>query len=88
MKVGRRLLQIKLHRHDGERHRRHTKPEWSPRVDPSVQPNHSGHAETRIDAERCEGYHVTIEPSAIARITYPQRQAPSSLNARSLASQA
>ena len=38
MKVGRRLLHCKLHLDAGERHRQHSKSDWSPIVDPSLQP--------------------------------------------------
>jgi hypothetical protein len=36
MKVGRRLLHCQTHRDDGERHRQHTKSDWSPKVDRSL----------------------------------------------------
>ena len=35
IKVGRRLSHCKLNWGDGQRRRQHTKPHWSPKVDPS-----------------------------------------------------
>src|ERR1700693_707080 len=36
IKVGRRLSHCKLNWGDGQRRRQHTKPHWSPKVDPSL----------------------------------------------------
>jgi hypothetical protein len=36
IKVGRRLSHCKLNWGDGQRCRQHTKPHWSPKVDPSL----------------------------------------------------